>query len=141
MDSAAKLIISYFLQDQEQDIKQVSQHSLMKLLFYIHANLNKKLTLQKLAVYSGLNPAYLSRLFHKQFHIRLFEYIDYCRVLLAFKYLLSNQYSIGEIADLTGFTNVAMLSKSFKHHFGVPPVTYRRIMKENPEEFNRNQFP
>lgn len=89
----------------------------------------------------GRASGYLSRLFHKQFHIRLFEYIDYCRVLLAFKYLLSNQHSIGEIADLTGFTNVAMLSKSFKHHFGVPPVTYRRIMKENPEEFNRNQFP
>lgn len=141
MDSAAKLIISYFLQDLEQNIESISQHTLMNLLFYIHANLDKKLTLQNLASYSGLNPAYLSRLFHKQFSIRLFEYINYYRTLSTLKYLLSNQYSIGEIADMTGFTNVAMLSKSFKQHFGVSPAAYRRVMKENPEEFNRDQYP
>ena len=141
LDSAAKLIISYFLQDSELHIESASQNTLMNLLFYINANLNKKLTLQNLAEYSGLNPSYLSRSFHKQFHIKLFDYIEFYRAVAAMKYLLSNQYSIGEIADLTGFTNVAMLSKSFKYRFGVPPATFRKIMKENPEEFNKNQYP
>lgn len=132
-NAAARLIVSRFLQNSRLDMNIRQQSVLIDLLVFINTNLDRKLTLGELARHSGFSTTYLSRIFREKFHMPLFQYIDFYRTVSAIKYLFPDQYSIGEIADLVGYTNVAMFSKSFKKHMGMSPSVYREYLRLSPK--------
>lgn len=112
-----------------QALKKNSQFSktITACLDYIYDNLHTKITLEDLAAVSGLSPAYLSRLFHKETGITISQYITRKRVEAAENMLKYSEYSFIEISNYLCFSSESHFIHVFKKHTGYTPKVYRDL--------------
>lgn len=96
-----------------------------KIQDLIDTNLN--LNLSEISKSLEKNPAYLSRQFSKYFEDLSFgDYIRKLRVEKAIWLLNTKEYSLSEIAYLTGFSDQSHFTRIFKKHTGKSPSAYRK---------------
>ena len=93
---------------------------------YIAAHLHRDFTLEDIAVYAGVSPAYLSALFSRTEHISLTEYTLRRRIAAAQNMLRFSDYPIGLIAEYLCFCSQSYFSTVFKRITGVTPLNYRK---------------
>ncbi len=92
---------------------------------YINNNIEKSLSIEKLAEEICLLPDYFSRLFLEVTKSRPIEYIQRKRVGKAQLLLVTTKHSLEIIAELTGLNNASYLSRLFKRYVGKSPGKYR----------------
>ncbi|MFC5403262.1 response regulator transcription factor [Cohnella soli] len=92
---------------------------------YLLANLDKDLSLVRLAEVSRLNPSYLSRLFKQVTGVNLNVYIQEARLDKAMELLRDSEFKVYEIARLVGYEYAPYFTKIFKKHVGMNPQEYR----------------
>ncbi|WP_424000007.1 AraC family transcriptional regulator [Maribacter sp. IgM3_T14_3] len=99
---------------------KVSEERITKMLTYINENIDRTdlLKVENLAEVFMMSPTYVSEYFKKQVHISLREYIIKARLKLVEIRLLNSDYTLTQIADDLGFTDVSHLSKTFKRYVG-----------------------
>ena len=100
----------------------------------IQDQLDTNLTLSLKAVSRSLNvhPAYLSREFSKYFdNLSFGEYIRKLRIEKAIEYLHRPEYSLAEIAYLTGFSDQSHFTRIFRKHTGKNPSVYRKELQKS----------
>jgi len=92
-----------------------------KMLTYINENLGNTelLKVENLADVFMMSATYVSEFFKKQVDIPLREYIIKAKLRLVEIRLLNSDYTLTEIADELGFTDVSHLSKTFKRYAGI----------------------
>ena len=92
-----------------------------KILSYINEHIDKpdSLRIENLANVFLMSPTYVSEFFRKQVNLSLREYIIKARLRLVEIRLLNSDYTLTEIADDLGFTDVSHLSKTFKRYIGL----------------------
>lgn len=73
---------------------------------------------------TGLKYAHFSKLFKKAYGMPPVKFITKMRVDRAKELLVTNHYSVSEIAELCGFDNVFYFSGVFKKQTGFPPSKY-----------------
>lgn len=79
----------------------------------------------------ALNPSYLSREFSKYFdNLSFGEYIRKIRIEKAIELIQESNYSLTEIAYLTGFSDQSHFTRIFKKHTGNNPSLYRKKIKK-----------
>ena len=90
--------------------------------------------LKKISNNLELNPSYLSREFSKYFEdLNFGEYIRKIRIEKAITLIQNSNYSLTEIAYLTGFSDQSHFTRIFKQHTGKNPSSYRKnLKKSNP---------
>lgn len=93
---------------------------------------NLTLSLQQASDELEINPAYLSREFSKYFENLSFgEYIRKMRIEKAMHLMETTQYSLTEIAYLTGFSDQSHFTRIFKKQTGLLPTVYKKnILKK-----------
>lgn len=91
-----------------------------RILSYIAENIDQpeRLKIGHLAEVFSMSPTYVSEYFRKQVQIPLREYIIKAKLKLVEIRLLNSDYTLTEIADDLGFTDVSHLSKTFKKYTG-----------------------
>lgn len=100
---------------------------------YIDTNFN--LNLQEISKELDIHPAYLSRAFSKYFdNLSFGEYIRKLRIEKAIELLKQPQYTLTEIAYLTGFSDQSHFNRIFKKHTGVQPSAYRKSLQKGKTE-------
>jgi AraC-like DNA-binding protein len=98
----------------------------------IQDHIDTSLTLKELSKNIDIHPSYLSREFSKYFdNLSFGEYIRKLRIEKAIELLSNNQYSLTEIAYLTGFSDQSHFSRIFKIHTGKNPSAYRKTIKND----------
>ncbi|MCM4152412.1 AraC family transcriptional regulator [Arenibacter sp. N53] len=102
-----------------------------KMLIYINENIDKSelLKVENLADVFMMSTTYVSEYFKKQVNMPLREYIIKAKLKLVEIRLLNSDFTLTEIADELGFTDVSHLSKTFKKYAG----TSIREFKNNGE--------
>ncbi|WP_276166702.1 AraC family transcriptional regulator [Zobellia alginiliquefaciens] len=102
-----------------------------KMLTFINENIDKPelLKVENLAEVFMMSPTYVSEFFKKQVSISLREYIIKAKLKLVEIRLLNSDFTLTQIADDLGFTDVSHLSKTFKRYAG----TSIRDFKSNGE--------
>jgi AraC-like DNA-binding protein len=102
-----------------------------KMLTYINENIDKTelLKVENLADVFMMSTSYVSEYFKKQVNMPLREYIIKAKLKLVEIRLLNSDFTLTEIADELGFTDVSHLSKTFKKYAG----TSIREFKNNGE--------
>lgn len=100
--------------------KNNSDDRITNMLTYINTNINKSelLKVENLANVFMMSPTYVSEYFKKQVNISLREYIIKAKLKLVEIRLLNSDYTLTQIADDLGFTDVSHLSKTFKRYTG-----------------------
>ncbi|MCL5244544.1 AraC family transcriptional regulator [Cellulophaga sp. 20_2_10] len=111
--------------------KNNSDDRITKMLTYINENIDKTelLRVENLAAVFTMSPTYVSEFFKKQINMSLREYIIKAKLKLAEIRLLNSDFTLTQIADELGFTDVSHLSKTFKRYAG----TSIREFKNNGE--------
>ena len=92
---------------------------------YIMKNFRENITVKMVADDVGLSPVYCGALFKKVEALSISEFLNQVRINKAISLLETGEYSIGEIADETGFMDIYYFSNTFKKTVGVSPSAYK----------------
>ncbi|WP_295767474.1 chromate resistance protein ChrB domain-containing protein [uncultured Mucilaginibacter sp.] len=92
---------------------------------------NMTMSLQQASQELEINPAYLSREFSKYFdNLSFGEYMRKLRIDKAIQLMENEQYSLTEIAYLTGFSDQSHFNRTFKRQVGQNPLNYRKSVTQ-----------
>lgn len=103
-----------------------NQNIQKEMLTYIQQNYLRQLTLKDLSDTFHFSQKYISRFFKENFHITLFQYVNYLRLNHAKHLLETTDLSVTEISLHSGFSNVSYFIRSFKKSYGLSPLQYRK---------------
>lgn len=120
-------LVARFLKPTQSchDEKNSIPSKVVDLLGYIQLNLHQPITVTMLAKMANLHPDYLSRLFLKVTGQRPLDYIHTKRIERAQHLIVTSDTSLSQIAEATGYNNLAHLSKFFKKITKLTPGKYR----------------
>ena len=117
---------------------------------YIEQHIEEPLSIQKLADLLNISTRHLLRIFKARYEVGPQVYLQKLRIEQAKKYLLTNQFSIKEIAISLGFEDEYYFSRAFKKVTNMAPSNYRlnypsnmseiTITIENGFQYNENQL-
>lgn len=98
------------------------------------------ITVDYLANHYFVSRRYLYTMFKEYKNMSPTEYILAVRMQAADKYLRSTNYSISEIAELTGYSNYSHFSRAYTKHFSISPSDRRKQIAEAlmMEEWDRD---
>jgi hypothetical protein len=98
---------------------------------------NMSLSLQQASNELEINPAYLSRKFSKYFdNLSFGDYIRKLRIEKAITLMETTDYSLTEIAYLTGFSDQSHFNRIFKKQTGQNPSFYKKSLPKGKKDTN-----
>ncbi len=97
-----------------------------KAILYLNQNAPAQVVRWKLADTVHVSEDYLTRIFHREIGLSLWEYLNRFRICIATKLLLETNDSIYEIAERAGFQDQAYFCRVFKKIHGVSPGKIRQ---------------
>lgn len=101
-----------------------------KACMYINENLsNANLSIPEISRMVGVSVQHLSRLFRQKLNTTILEHINTCRIELAKKVLVENNFTVSQVAEIVGYNNTVTFSRNFKRYVGLAPSEYREINK------------
>ncbi|MCK8817846.1 PocR ligand-binding domain-containing protein [Natroniella sulfidigena] len=91
---------------------------------YIRDNYDQDINLDQVSSEVGLSAAYFSKLFKEELEITYTDYLNRVRIEEG-KKLLEKEYSLADVAQMSGFNDQSYFSKVFKKFEGVSPGRWR----------------
>lgn len=98
-----------------------------KILLYIEKNLDKKLTLDKIAEEFNYSKFYIEKIFKKYTGVTLYKYIRKKRLNEAARKLVQTKQSVIEIAFEAGYNSQQSFTQAFSYEYKCSPQRYRKI--------------
>lgn len=102
-----------------------SEREIDKVILYIHANYDQKITLSQLTELFHINRTTLSEEFVEATGLSVIDYLIKLRIKIASILLSQTAVPIGEIMYRTGFNDSTHFGKMFRKHTGFSPSQYR----------------
>lgn len=108
------------------DNNELMKKRTLPAIEYIKENYSKEIHISELSSMLNFCPDHFIRIFKKENKKTPFEFIMDHRIEEALKLLLDNQYSVSEIANMTGFSSSSHFIKVFKKKLSTTPNKYRK---------------
>ncbi|MDV3426354.1 MAG: AraC family transcriptional regulator [Bacillota bacterium] len=102
-----------------------SENEIDKVILYIHANYEQKITLKSLTELFHINRTTLSEEFEKVTGMPVIDYLIKLRIKIASILLSQTLVPISEIAYRTGFNDSTHFGRMFRKYTGFSPSQYR----------------
>lgn len=118
-------IVEVFTESMFNYIPDKNSDLIKKAFSYISKHYSETLSLEDVAGYVHLNPAYFSTLFKQSSGSSFKEYLNMIRIEESKHLLSSTDYAIIDIAVAVGFEDQSYFSKVFKKYTGLTPRQYR----------------
>ncbi|MBS4200075.1 response regulator [Bacillus sp. FJAT-49732] len=115
----------------ENEQKGVHFPIMQQVHAFIEENLDKDVSLQKIADHVFLHPVYLSKIYKIETGEGLSDFIYKSRMKQASKYLINSNRKINEIGISVGYQNTSYFIKVFKDFYGMTPHEYRNARYKN----------
>ena len=100
--------------------------TIMKAIFFLNKYFREQISRWKLSEYLNVSEDYLSRIFHKQMGVPLWEYLNRLRIGYAIDLLRNSSESVAEIASRSGFQDQAYFCRVFRRIAGLTPGATRK---------------
>lgn len=101
-----------------------------EVISYIVSNISADdLTVSKIANHFYLHPVYLNRIFKKEMHLSISQYIVNERMKLAAQLLKRGDVPATVVAERVGYANYPHFSVMFKKYYGCSPTQYTKCRK------------
>ena len=114
-------------------MKQRKYYELIKpSIEFMEENYNKcYINIDELAKISNISTTYFRRVFTKLYGIAPLRYIEIRKIENAKEFLASAEFSVTEIAAMTGFKDIYYFCRVFKKITGFSPSSYRKeVLKQ-----------
>lgn len=95
---------------------------------YIEQNFNSGITLDLLANLVNMSVTNFRREWSKLYGESALQYRDRIRLFYAKEYLMSGYYTVTEVAEKCGFSDVNYFIRFFKKHTGISPGKFEKIL-------------
>jgi len=95
---------------------------------FLRDHFSESVVFDDVAKIAGVHPVHLARVFRKKHGCTIGEYLRRLRVEFACRQISTTDTLLGEIAHAAGFADQSHLTKTFKHHFGLTPSQYRKML-------------
>lgn len=115
--------------------RQIYSIQVIKAIEYIYKYRNRRLTVQNVADFLGINRSYLSTLFKKETNISVSKFIRQEKIKAASNMLRFSDYSYSDISEYFGFASQSHFIKCFKEETGYTPTQYRKYFSHSEEMF------
>lgn len=123
-------VYNKYLRHKKNEKKTPEWVNEFKELIQDQIDLNLSLSLKEISGELKVHPAYLSREFSRHFDDLSFgDYIRKLRIEKALKLMEETDYSLSEIAYLTGFSDQSHFSRIFRKQLGQSPSMHKRTLK------------
>ncbi|MBB3128346.1 AraC-like DNA-binding protein [Paenibacillus rhizosphaerae] len=97
---------------------------LLPILTYVDMHLGDKIELQNVSDLAHMSYSYFSKFFKKTMGVSFTEYVNQKRIQKAERLLLTENWSITNIAEDVGYENMAHFYKMFKRYNGCTPKEF-----------------
>lgn len=123
----SKLFMLYYLFfcNEKDSVKHTQ-----KVRSLIKRNYMSNLSVEDIAQSLGVNRIYLSRIFKEDYGVSIKQYIISTRMDHA-RHFLESGYSVAEVADMVGYNDTFVFSKTFKRHFGISPINVKNKRRKS----------
>ena len=88
--------------------------------------LKRDITLEELAAASNMCDSYFQRLFKEKYGVSPKKYIIQLKINHACDMLRLGRYTVTQIAELSGFSDVYFFSRQFKEYVGIAPTQFAK---------------
>ena len=106
---------------------------------YIHANLDKELSLHDLSRVSGLSPSHFVRVFKATTSVSPHRYLMRARLEASRDLLARSDSAISTIALASGFSSQSHFTSAFGQYFAMTPAAFRRsVLPDRPLPLNKS---
>lgn len=119
---------SYIIEDNKEQVNDLSSDKLVKVIDFMKANLDKKVTLAQLAEIASMTEHSFCRFFKKRMHTTASQYLNTLRVDLAKVLLIQTDKSINDITYQCGYKSASHFCQIFKNQVGESPLKYRDLI-------------
>ena len=93
---------------------------------YIDTHITEKITLEDISKNLYISKSHIERAFKKEYNQTPLAYCANQKIILAASMLVTTDYSLSQIAQRLGFTDVKYMSKTFKKVKGKTPMQYKK---------------
>ena len=100
--------------------------NVLKILEYCSAHYKEDLSIASVAEQLQLSRSCISHIFSERISMSFSDYIHSLRLGEARENLKNQEYSITEIANLSGFPTIRTFNRAFQKHYGMSPSEYRK---------------
>ena len=121
LDNSLKTLLIYMGSNNNAKLNG----KLLEILDYIHSHYFNQITLSILSNKFSLSESYIARLFKNSISLKPSDYVNKIRISVSKTLLTETDYTITEIAEKVGFSDVYYFSKVFKNIVGVSPSKMR----------------
>ena len=125
--SATYELLYEMISKNEQYSPKSKYKTIEKGIEYLHNNLYTNINYKRPSELCGISYTYFKKLFIEKFGVPPVQYVNNIRLDRSSELLLTNNYSIGEIAKMCGFENVYYFSKKFKEKYRLSPTAYNKL--------------
>jgi AraC family transcriptional regulator len=124
---AAHLLSHYISQAHERPKlpNRLTQQQVTRAIDYMHAHLDRNISLATLAQAVNVSPSQLTRLFKRATGVAPHQYLMNLRIERAKHLLLTSSMSMRDVATHTGFADQSHLNRHFKRVVGITPTALR----------------
>lgn len=116
---------------QSKDAKQPKWVTELREIIQDQVDAQMTIDLKKISSELEMNPSYLSREFSKHFdELNFGSYVRKKRIEKAMQLMHNPNYSLTEIAYLTGFSDQSHFTRIFKAHTGESPSKFKKNLRK-----------
>lgn len=106
---------------------RISDFRVRKIMEYVAGHYNQSLSLSDAAKIVDLSPVYFGNLFKQQTGMSFRQYVTTIRLNQAENMLLNGENTVGEVAELCGFSDTFYFSKVYREQKGTSPSKVSRF--------------
>ncbi len=121
----SNLFLDFCIIPRNSDCEAKNSRLAIKIKNYLLENIEDDIVLKDISKHMNLSIVHILRIFKKEFGLPVHSYLLNKKVHLA-KELLSENMSMVEVAQMSGFFDQSHLNKSFKRVFQLTPKEYQK---------------
>lgn len=121
-----ELFANDYVKITDAETKSKKYRALMRVTNYIDEHYSDGVSLEEVALATGISRYYVSHLFKELMNTTFVGYVNELRLNRAAMLLVTTDSPIIEIASLSGFNNLSNFNRTFKMYFDRTPSAYRK---------------
>lgn len=133
MTEAIALVVDAWKRQSRKPERPLSAEdaaSLQNVISYIADHYAFDIPLERLAGIACMSESELKSCFKRQLGCSVTQYIQGRRMSQAEHLLINTDFTMGQIAQMIGYTTSSRFAELFKKSTGILPIEYRRIARE-----------